>query len=61
MAPLEDTGAKAAADGPDYSEAEDGEGYADAVTRHAKYLGMDPKRDAAYLWIAEEVGQNSTL
>lgn len=31
------------------------EDYADAVTRHAKYLGIDPERDAAYLWIAEEV------
>ncbi|CAN0086933.1 unnamed protein product, partial [Scytosiphon promiscuus] len=30
------------------------EDYADAVTRHAKYLGIDPVRDAAYVWIAEE-------
>lgn len=29
--------------------------YAEAVTRHAKYLGIDPEHDAAYMWIAEEV------
>lgn len=39
-------------DGPPASE----EDYADAVTRHAKYLGIDPEVDAAYMWIAEEVG-----
>lgn len=31
------------------------EEYADAVTRHAKYLGIDPEIDAEYMWIAEEV------
>ena len=31
------------------------EGYTDAVTRHAKYLGIDPKEDADYMWIAKEV------
>lgn len=35
--------------------AESEEDYADAVTRHAKYLGIDPEIDAAYVWIAEEV------
>lgn len=39
-------------DKPPESEEE----YADAVTRHAKYLGIDPEVDAAYMWIAEEVG-----
>ncbi len=39
-------------DAPFVSEEE----YADAVTRHAKYLGIDPEIDAAYMWIAEEVG-----
>lgn len=31
------------------------EEYMDAVTRHAKYLGIDPEKDATYMWIAEEV------
>lgn len=31
------------------------EEYMDAVTRHAKYLGIDPENDSAYMWIAEEV------
>lgn len=39
-------------DEPPVSEEEE---YADAVTRHAKYLGIDPEIDAAYMWIAEEV------
>lgn len=39
-------------DKPPESEEE----YAEAVTRHAKYLGIDPEIDAAYMWIAEEVG-----
>ncbi|CAM9340890.1 unnamed protein product, partial [Ectocarpus sp. 13 AM-2016] len=45
---------------PTTKEAEDGappeseEDYVEAVTRHAKYLGMDPERDGAYMWIAEE-------
>ncbi|CAN0088418.1 unnamed protein product, partial [Ectocarpus sp. 8 AP-2014] len=30
------------------------EDYVEAVTRHAKYLGMDPEGDGAYMWIAEE-------
>lgn len=29
--------------------------YQDAVLRHAKYLGIDPEKDEAHLWIAEEV------
>lgn len=29
--------------------------FAEAVTRHAKYLGIDPEHDAGYMWIAEEV------
>lgn len=46
---------------PTTNGAEDGappeseEDYVEAVTRHAKYLGMDPERDGAYMWIAEEV------
>lgn len=53
---------------PSASRAEDGgggegwdgensgsEGYTDAITRHAKYLGIDPDKDAEYMWIAEEV------
>ena len=43
--------------GPDEEEEEGEEEYADAVTRHAKYLGIDPEVDAAYMWIAEEVGK----
>ncbi|CAM9910956.1 unnamed protein product [Ectocarpus sp. 6 AP-2014] len=45
---------------PTTKGAEDGappeseEDYVEAVTRHAKYLGMDPERDGAYMWIAEE-------
>lgn len=39
-------------DEPPLGEEED---YADAVTRHAKYLGIDPETDAEYMWIAEEV------
>ncbi|CAM9413844.1 unnamed protein product [Ectocarpus sp. 4 AP-2014] len=45
---------------PTIKGAEDGappeseEDYVEAVTRHAKYLGMDPERDGAYMWIAEE-------
>lgn len=31
------------------------EEYENAVRRHAKYLGIDPENDAAYMWIAEEV------
>lgn len=37
---------------PPVSEEEE---YAEAVTRHAKYLGIDPEIDAEYMWIAEEV------
>ncbi|CAN0312878.1 unnamed protein product [Pylaiella littoralis] len=36
---------------PPVSEEEE---YAEAVTRHAKYLGIDPEIDAEYMWIAEE-------
>lgn len=51
MAPLEDGDG-----GVEEGEPEGGEeDYADAVTRHAKYLGIDPEADAAYIWIAEEV------
>ncbi|CAM9471127.1 unnamed protein product, partial [Ectocarpus sp. 8 AP-2014] len=45
---------------PTTKGAEDGappeseEDYVEAVTRHAKYLGMDPEGDGAYMWIAEE-------
>ncbi|CAB1120603.1 unnamed protein product [Ectocarpus sp. CCAP 1310/34] len=45
---------------PTTKGAEDGappeseEDYVEAVTRHAKYLGMDPERDGTYMWIAEE-------
>eukprot|EP00904_Undaria_pinnatifida_P002036 jgi/Undpi1/11833/HiC_scaffold_4.g01532.m1 len=50
MAPLEDGDG-----GVEEGEPEGGEeDYADAVTRHAKYLGIDPEADAAYIWIAEE-------
>eukprot|EP00903_Cladosiphon_okamuranus_P008157 g7856.t1 len=35
-------------------EEEQEEDYADAVMRHAKYLGIDPEIDAAFMWIAEE-------
>lgn len=34
---------------------DDEEDYADAVNRHAKYIGIDPKEDADYMWIAKEV------
>lgn len=57
MAPAEDDGGRAPAGGLEEGEAEDEEeDYEEAVTRHAKYLGIDPDRDAAYIWIAEEVG-----
>lgn len=29
--------------------------YREAIVRHAQYLGIDPVKDAAYMWIAEEV------
>ncbi|CAM9245340.1 unnamed protein product [Ectocarpus sp. 12 AP-2014] len=38
----------------DSAPPESEEDYVEAVTRHAKYLGMDPERDGAYMWIAEE-------
>lgn len=56
MAPTGDdeqlTATKGAEDGAPPESEED---YVEAVTRHAKYLGMDPERDGAYMWIAEEV------
>lgn len=55
MAPAENAEGRAAAKRSDERDQE-GEGdYADAVVRHAKYLGIDPKHDARYTWIAEEV------
>lgn len=34
---------------------DDEDDYADAVNRHAKYIGIDPEEDVDYMWIAEEV------
>lgn len=36
-------------------ESMDDQTYEEAVIRHAKYLGINPEKDAAYFWIAEEV------
>lgn len=57
MAPAEGDGASARGGGLEEEEPEgEEEDYEEAVTRHAKYLGIDPELDAAYIWIAEEVG-----
>lgn len=57
MAPAEDDEGTARAEGLEEGEPEaEEEDYEEAVTRHAKYLGIDPDLDAAYIWIAEEVG-----
>lgn len=46
--------AKAIDRGGDAGAAEEAD-FREAVTRHAKYLGIDPDYDAGYMWIAEEV------
>lgn len=57
MAPAGGDGASARGGGLEEEEPEgEEEDYEEAVTRHAKYLGIDPELDAAYIWIAEEVG-----
>lgn len=56
-----DDGSRAVESRLDGCELDEEEGYADAVTRHAKYLGIDPDHDAAYLWIAEEVRTSDAI
>lgn len=55
MAVADDDKDVPAVEGSKDGDPEDQEDYADAVTRHAKYLGIDPGRHSEYLWIAEEV------
>ncbi|CAM9341411.1 unnamed protein product [Ectocarpus fasciculatus] len=55
MAPAGDDDQLPAAKGAeDGAPPESEEDYVEAVTRHAKYLGIDPESDGAYMWIAEE-------
>ena len=50
MAPAEDDGGSARARGHEEGESEgEEEDYQEAVTRHAKYLGIDPELDAEYI------------
>lgn len=55
MAPTEDDKGAARAEVEEGEPEAEEEDYEEAVTRHAKYLGIDPELDAAYIWIAEEV------
>jgi hypothetical protein len=44
-----------AAAGADGEDVMDDAFLQEAILEHAKFLGMDPQRDKAFLWIAEEV------
>ena len=44
-----------AAAGADGKDVMDDAFLQEAILEHAKFLGMDPQRDKAFLWIAEEV------